>query len=308
MPSFPHEALLQLFRTEPALISDLLRHRLHTSLGLSASVRVGEADLTELTPTEYHADMVLVFERPGRSVPRYALVLEVQLGRNSRKRWSWPVYLTGLRARLHCDVGLLVVTNDARIARWSARPIHTGHPDWVLTPLVLGPNAVPFVRDQQQAQAAPELAVLSAIIHGKHPDAIRVAQAALAGARTLDDERAKLYCDLVVMSVHRAARAALEALMVTKNYEYQSDFAKRFLAQGRVEGEAKGRVEGRVEGRLEGEAKGRARAVLTVLAARGLAVPAKARTRILKCTDVAKLDTWLTRAATAASAAEVMDE
>jgi predicted transposase YdaD len=84
--------------------------------------------------------------------------------------------------------------------------------------------------------------------------------------------------------------------MVTKNYEYQSDFAKRFLAQGRV------------EGRLEGEAKGRARAVLTVLAARGLAVPAKARTRILKCTDVAKLDTWLTRAATAASAAEVMDE
>ena len=54
-----------------------------------------------------------------------------------------------------------------------------------------------------------------------------------------------------------------------KGYEYQSDFAKKYVAQGRAEG--------RVEGRVEGEAQ----ALLTVLQARGIAVPDTARERIL---------------------------
>jgi hypothetical protein len=55
-----------------------------------------------------------------------------------------------------------------------------------------------------------------------------------------------------------------------------------------------------------GEARGEGHAVLTVLDARGIAVPPAVRERILACTDLAQLDTWLRRATTASTADEVV--
>ena len=86
--------------------------------------------------------------------------------------------------------------------------------------------------------------------------------------------------------MNEAACRALEAMM--KGYEYQSDFAKRYVAQGRAE-----------------EA---ARAVLTVLRVRGLAVPEPARERILTETDPARLERWHERAILAASVEDVIDD
>jgi hypothetical protein len=163
-----------------------------------------------------------------------------------------------------------------------------GHPGWVLVPLVLGPQAVPVVRDAAVAERSPELAVLSIMVHGRGGDALAVAEATLAAARGLDDERAKLYADLVFASVDEAARAILEALMASGNYEYQSDFARRYVAQGKAEGQA--------------------HAILAVLAARGLEVPEPVRARITACTELARLDAWLARAVTAAAAADVVGE
>ncbi|MBI4700679.1 MAG: hypothetical protein HY744_05865 [Deltaproteobacteria bacterium] len=60
------------------------------------------------------------------------------------------------------------------------------------------------------------------------------------------------------------------------------------------------------EVRAEGEAKGRAaalaRAVLGVLAARGLAPSDEVRARILGCTDEATLERWVGRAAVESTA------
>ena len=77
-----------------------------------------------------------------------------------------------------------------------------------------------------------------------------------------------------------------------KGYEYQSDFAKKYVAQGRAEGRAE-------------EA---ARAVLMVLRARGVAVPDAHRERILAQKDPERLERWLVKAAVASSVAEVLDE
>ena len=108
------------------------------------------------------------------------------------------------------------------------------------------------------------------------------------------DDRTKPYYDLVYNSLNAAARRALEAMM--KGYEYQSDFAKKYVAQGRTEG--------RVEGRTE-EA---ARNLLTVLQVRGIAVPDAVRERILAQKDPERLERWLEKAAVAASVAAVIDE
>ena len=61
-------------------------------------------------------------------------------------------------------------------------------------------------------------------------------------------------------------------------------------------------------GRDEGEIAGRAFAVLTLLQARGIAVPDAARERVLAQKDLARLERWLVKAAAASSLAEVLDE
>lgn len=107
-------------------------------------------------------------------------------------------------------------------------------------PYVLGPSAIPEVTDEAEARLNPELAVLSAMAHGKDTDARRAAQiaeAAQAATIALDADRSKLYFDLILSSLSEAARLALKAMDLRK-YEYQSDFARHYIAQG----EASGRV------------------------------------------------------------------
>jgi len=91
-----------------------------------------------------------------------------------------------------------------------------------------------------------ELSVLSAIEHGQSTDsalAARIASAAILASADLDAERSRLYLDLILISlsenVHREVLQAMNSL----GYEYQSDFARHYVAQGRAEGKAEGRME-----------------------------------------------------------------
>lgn len=63
---------------------------------------------------------------------------------------------------------------------------------------------------------------------------------------------------------------------------------------------------GEARGRAEGLAEGKASAILAFLAARGLPVDDATRARIEGCDDPATLDRWIARAATAATAQEVV--
>jgi len=64
----------------------------------------------------------------------------------------------------------------------------------------------------------------------------------------------------------------------------------------------------RAEGRAEGIAEGKAAALLVVLAARGIAIDAASRGRILGERDPARLDGWLARAAHGRTLADVLAE
>ena len=270
--SLPHEALLLLFRNRPELAPELLRDALHVPLPAYAEARIESAELTDVVPTEYRADLVVLLVN-GK--PVLGIVVEVQLQKDPRKPLTWPVYATNLRARLSCPTCVLVVTPSESVAAWARTPVDIG-PGFSFAPLVVGPQAVPVVSDAAEAARDPELAVLSAMAHGQGDAASRIALAALAAAGTLDDDRAMLYWDLVLASLGEAARVALEELMATGNYEYQSDFAKKHRAEGRAEGEAT--------------------AILTILDARGLAVTSEQRRRIVACSDPAALERWIRKA------------
>ncbi|AUX47749.1 uncharacterized protein SOCE26_092730 [Sorangium cellulosum] len=85
------------------------------------------------------------------------------------------------------------------------------------------------------------------------------------------------------------------------------DYERKLRSEERTEGRREGRDEGRREGRDEGRAEEAARAVLTVLRGRGIAVPDVARERILAEKDLQTLERWIERAVVAASLAEVLD-
>jgi hypothetical protein len=236
VPSQLHEALVFLFRSKPALAPELLSTALHVGLPQYTEVRVDSAELTDVQPAEYRADVVVLLRALE---PVLGIVIEVQLSRDERKRFVWPAYVASLRRRIECAVLLLVVTPDETVARWAAMPIDLGGGN-IFVPCVLRPAAVPEVVEPEQAKLEPELAVLSAMAHGRDVDAAkaaRIAFAAQTASSGLDDDRSRLYFDLVSSSLSEAARRELQAMDFAK-YEYQSDFAKRYVAQGRAEGRA----------------------------------------------------------------------
>lgn len=281
VPSNLHEVLVELFRHRPALAVELLGGVLGEVLPAHRGVRLEPNECVEVRPVQFWADAVVVLTGPDRQ-PVAAVVVEIQLDRDGDKRFSWAVYLATLRARLRCPVALLVVCTDEIIAAWCATPIELG-PGSRVTPHVVGPGRVPVVADPAQAARRPELAVLSALAHGGDPDAWAVLDAVAGAFAAVDDEHATLYSDLVLTALPAAARTYLEALMRSGTYEYQSEFVRRYVFQGRAEGKAEAKVH----------------AVLEVLTTRGVDVPADARARITACTDPDQLDTWIRRAVTA---------
>jgi hypothetical protein len=66
--------------------------------------------------------------------PVLGIVVEVQLSVDEHKRFAWPVYVVGLRARMRCPVCLLVVCNEDSVTRWSAKSIELGGPCQVRVP------------------------------------------------------------------------------------------------------------------------------------------------------------------------------
>jgi hypothetical protein len=292
MPTMAHEILVDLFKNRPSLAAEILAEVLSVSLPAYTEARIASADLTEIQPAEYRADVVVALL--DRNVPVQVIIVEVQLAVDPKKRFSWPAYVTVSRAFHGCPANLLVVAPDPVVAGWCAEPIEIGVAGFILRPPVLRRTAVPVVTDRGEAARRPELAVLSALAHGDTEQGATIAAAVLPAIQGLDEDRASFYYDIMYNSLNEAARRALETMM--KGYEYQSDFAKKYVAQGLTEGLTKGRTE---------EA---ARNLLTVLRARNIAVPDEVRERILAQKDPERLERWLEKAAVATSVAAVLDE
>jgi hypothetical protein len=300
MPSYLHELLLLLFRNRSGSAADLLS-KLDVQLPEYDEVRAVSSDLNDLQPAEYRADLVLFPVRRARKV--LGVIVEVQLAYDKDKPYAWPAYIANLRARHRCPVCLLVITLEDAVARWATKSIELG-PGTQCRPWVVGPSNTPIVTELRDARENVELAVLSAIEHGQSTDiqlTERIASAAIRASLDIDTERSGLYLDLIHISLSKYAPEALEVIMNSLGYEYQSDFARRYFGQGKAEGRAEGRTEGRMEGRLEG----RVEIVLKLLALRFGPLPEAAQTRVRSAQE-AQLDTVAARVLTAHTLEEAL--
>jgi hypothetical protein len=286
MPSLTHEALLGLFRNRPELAPELLRSR-QVELPEYTEARIESADFSQLAPTGYHADLVVLLVDDA---PVLGIVVEVQLAKKPRKRYTWPLYLAALRAKLECDSCVVVITPSREVARWAAEPIHMGFGSTVV-PLVFDLDGIPVITDPERATQAPELALLSAMAHGQGDvdTAVKTAMAAAAGLRTVPADRFLLYSDMLMAALSEAARKAF--LMLPEGYEYQSQTVREAIQKGTE----------------QGIAQGRAAAVLEVLETRGLVVDDAERERILGCKELETLARWNRRAITVAVTAALFE-
>lgn len=288
MATLLHEVLVALFRNRPTLAAEILRGPMGFDVPSFSKAHIEESSLTTITPTSFTADLVVTLRRDEAVL---GVVVEVQLAIDKRKPASWFVYLANLYAKIEAPVVLLVIATSDRVAAFCARPLSYGPPGFVLRPFVLGPSDVPILTDVDEAAEAPELAILSALAHSQGPHAFTVGRLALYAASLLDSDRNRLYSDLILAK--SAARAELEeTLMIPVGYKPQSDLFKRWYAEGREEG--------RVEAKAE--------ALLVLLQARGLPITDEASAKVHKCTDIAVLDAWFRRAATATTIDEVFRE
>ncbi|WP_234432573.1 MULTISPECIES: hypothetical protein [unclassified Streptomyces] len=223
----------------------------------------------------------------------YLLVVESQGKADERKRGSWPYYLSYLYEKYRCEPVLIVITQSSATARWASRPIRFGFRDWhslTVRPLVLGPDNVPVITDERQAEQDVPLAVLSAMTHGRGPRAAAILESLAAALRTIDRDSAAVFVQFVDSCLaDPQAKQMWRDLMTAIQYFWRHPLAEQVREEGREEG--------RVEDRQE--------MTLRILQWRGIPVTDTVRERVQACTDLAQLEAWAQRAVHAADAREL---
>ncbi len=224
------------------------------------------------------------------------IIAEIQRERDKDKRLSWPCYVTNLRYRIDAPVVLLVLCPDRSMVRWCRRPIRTGHPQFELTPLVLGPDEIPVVDDPVEVAASPELGVLSTLVHADED--VDLVDTMMEGLDKIDPSTAETYTELVMVLLDEAPRHRLEEIVASAVYDFTSPFTERYVEQGRSEGRREGRAEA---------AEAAAELILKALDSRRIAVTPEVHDRIMNCTTPETLKRWGERAFTVSSAEELFE-
>ncbi|GEJ98111.1 hypothetical protein [Streptomyces sp. 1-11] len=285
-----HEALHRIFQKDPALLTRALQRVLHVPFPEPRQIAALNVDLTEIEPVERRVDTLL---RAETDEGTYLFVIESQGKVDDRKRGSWPYYLSYLYEKYRCEPVLIVVTQNSATAKWASRPIRLGFRDWhslTVRPLVLGPDNVPVVADEQAAVRDVPVAVLSAMTHGRGRQAPAILESLATALQTIDDETAAVFAQFVDSCLaDPQAKQMWRDLMTATQYFWRHPLAEQV----------------REEGREEGRAEAKAEMILHMLQWRGIEVPDTVRDRVNACTDLNQLEVWAQCAMHAKDATEL---
>ncbi|WP_309485366.1 hypothetical protein [Streptomyces sp. WELS2] len=176
-------------------------------------------------------------------------------------------------------------------------PYYLSYHSLTVRPLVLGPDNVPVIADEKQAEADPPLAVLSAMTHGRGPGATAILESLASAPRTIDSDSAAVFAQFVDSClVDPQAKQMWRDLMTAVQYFWSHPLAEQVREEGREEGLQQGRLQDRQE------------MTLRVLEWRGIPVPDDVRERVMGREDLDQLEVWAQRAVHATDAAELFSD
>lgn len=228
-----------------------------------------------------------------------AIVVEAQLSHEADLRWRLCPYIGYVSHDCRCATDVVIICQTRGLAKSLARPMLLGARGSQIVPCAIGPDQVPVIGTLQDALADPGLLMLSAWYHTRRGTGQREALVSLILQVTwlfyqIDPEKAERYYELALAILPTASARRLQEMTDTTMREITSPFHLKEQAKGRRIGRHEGRVEGRAED------------ILTILAARGVSVPAETRKQIKACDDLRRLKTWLKRAVTARTIDDVI--
>ena len=287
MPTAAHETLVALLGQRPDLLDRLLRTLGHA--GLPGDVVPADSALRIANPLEVRPDLVLVAE--GERGPW--TIVEVQLQRDEDKRRRWLAAAGVLLDARGAMGDLVVITNDASVARWAAEVARVQGPGG--TKLYLDPVVVALTQREAEVLLAahtPELAVIAAwAVHDQHGrGAQQVVRAVVAEIEAAADPQ---------------LRDALSRAMISMLGESLLDVIREMMMDRLVIPESPGFKALRREFEALGEVRGEANALCVMLEARGWSIDDATRARITACDDVVQIRQWIARAVKATSLDEV---
>jgi len=291
-----------MFRENPELAPLLLDRLLKVGVPAHVAAKAEEGVLDQLQPIEFRADLAVKLLGDDRT-PQLGIAVEVQLEQKDEKLWTWPVYLTVLRAKWRCRTCVLVVAPDPEVAAWAAAPIDVGPGNEELKIHALGPPHIPKITDAAQAREFPELAIISALAHGNDPkEGWAIVEAALAGSEVFDPKLRTVYHHLIWKALRKSLRRALEALLMDPQLYAQMEaeippFIKKYNEM----------IEIKKLAEQWKKAVARQREVLLKLIARfGLELTEEQRQALETCDDPETLDRWIDRALSAQTVEEIL--
>lgn len=303
MAGSAHEALHQIFREDPGLLSRALP-KAGIAFPTPTAIQSLDTDLTEIRPLIRRVDTLFRIDTADEG--SFLLAVEAQSKPDPDKQNSWTYYLAHLYAKYARPPILLVVCQDKTTAAWASEPIRIGlrtHTSIAVSPLVLGPGSLPVITDPDEAAQDLSLSVFSALTHTKDPALPAILDALAAALANTGGETAQGWAEYTEIGLgDTRARTLWRQLMAT--------YTPRFPGSGTFIEEMwlKGLAEGEAEGKAKGEAKAKAEDILRILELRGIDVPETTRDRVTTCTDLDTLRTWFDRALTAASAEDLFAE
>ncbi|MET7786485.1 hypothetical protein ABZS93_07615 [Streptomyces sp900116325] len=286
MVSSPHEAMHRIFQEYPGLFS-----RVSDVLGVAfappSSATVMPTDLTENRPLERRVDTLLRIDTQDDET--FLLAIEAQGKRDLDKPASWAYYLSYLHTKYRLPPLLLVVCQDRATAEWASHQVPIGPRQWpalTLRPLVAGPHNMPVITDVAEARKDLALAALAAITHAGNPDIGAILKTLSAALREAPEAIVDPIVELTAQGLgNRPAAQQWRNLVAVDLSFYKSPLSEEIRDEGRAEGIA--------------------RAILLLLAQAGIDVPDEARERIMSCSDLDTLSSWLLRAPAAMSIEDV---
>ncbi|THV41444.1 hypothetical protein [Glycomyces buryatensis] len=289
MTTHEHDTPLKLCRSRPDFAVELAGDLLGVPIPDHDEVVPYSESATDAQVRDLNCDNVVLCRAGRRN--RLGIIVEVQRGTDSRKRFSWPAYQANIRHRIKAPVVLVVVCPGTAVASWARAPIETGHPDFILRPLVLGPDNYPRHTTVSGTGVLAERMVLGSLVHQHDSDIDPLLTAALKELSVLPEERATRYADYMLGQLEQRPRTILEAMMQNETYPYQSKLLLDREARGKAEGEAQGLSE----------------ALLDFVEARNLSISENQRRRIERCQDPGQLRAWIKKAATVPTVADIIE-
>ena len=296
MPGSAHDVLIVALREQPPLLGALVEKL--TGTPLPRGLKPVDSAVRFVKTAEVRPD--LVFRRKGK---QWAIV-ELQGRYDPAKRRRWLLAASVLLDQTGVLGDVIVITARSDVARWALKVAHLRSrlgTRLALTPVVLhlGEDSAKALLDEKR----PELALFAAwAMQSRHgPKARAVVERAIELTERLAAplRRAQMRAIVSVLSEPMLAMLREASMNPDKIPETPAARKTRLFCEGQA------RKRGRREGEVKGEVKGKRDALLALLKARGVALSVEEQAVLRACADAAKLDRWIIRAATAASASEV---